>query len=232
MNDDTSALSLTHRAYDALLGMLEAGSFAENARLPGEESLAKKLGISRPVLRLALERLRTENRIYSRKGSGHYVKPKGAAPPVIPYGALTGIPDVRDFLMFRMTIEMEGAALAAAAGQVNCAGIELAQQRMVHAFDERRPGIDEDLAFHIAIARASGNRFYALTMESLADQMRLSVRLIRDLSAQAVDVRREAIISEHAEIAQAIAGHDPERARLAMKAHLVGGMTRLFGEKM
>ena len=232
MNEDSSATSLTRHAYDALLGMLEEGRFAENARLPSEDAMAKELGISRPVLRLALERLRTENRIYSRKGSGHYVKPKGAAPPAIAYGALAGIPDIRDFLMFRMTIEMEGAALAAAApGQDNLAKIEHAQECMQHAFDERRPGIDEDLAFHIAIARASGNRFYALTMESLADQMRLSVRLIRDLSAEAVSVRKDAIISEHAAIAQAIAGRDPERARCAMQAHLLGGMVRLFGEK-
>lgn len=229
MNQETS---LARHAYDALVAMLEDSRFVEHARLPSEDRMAKELGISRPVLRLALERLRAENRIYSRKGSGHYVQPKGAAPPAIAYGSLTGISDVRDFLMFRMTIETEGAALAASvADQEGNAKIDAAQQRMLQSFDDRRPGIDEDIAFHIAIARASGNRFYALTMESLADQMRLSVRLIRDLSAQTVATRKEAIIREHGEIAQAIAEHDPERARRAMRAHLLGGIERLFGRQ-
>jgi GntR family transcriptional regulator, transcriptional repressor for pyruvate dehydrogenase complex len=231
MPNDSSAPSLTRHAYEALVAMLDDGGFAEHARLPGEDRMAKDLGVSRPVLRLALERLRTENRIYSRKGSGHYVQARGAAPQTIGYGALAGIRDVRDFLMFRVTIEMEGAALAACADHENHAGIELAQQRMLQAFDERRPGIDEDLAFHVEIARASGNRFYALTMQSLADQMRLSVRLIRDLSAQSVQMRKEAIIREHGAIARAIAERDPEGARRAMQAHLLGGIERLFGER-
>jgi GntR family transcriptional regulator, transcriptional repressor for pyruvate dehydrogenase complex len=227
MNHETS---LTRHAYDALVVMLDDGRFAENTRLPSEDRMAKELGISRPVLRLALERLRTENRIVSRKGSGHYVQSRSAAPPAIAYGSLAGISDVRDFLMFRMTIETEVAALAASVADESAnAIIDDAQQHMLHAFDERRPGIDEDIAFHVSIARASGNRFYALTMESLADQMRLSVRLIRDLSAQTVAIRKEAIIREHGEIARAIAERDPERARLAMRAHLLGGIERLFG---
>ncbi|SAK52489.1 GntR family transcriptional regulator [Caballeronia glebae] len=229
MNQETS---LTRHAYDALVIMLDDGRFAENARLPSEDRMAKELGISRPVLRLALERLRTENRIVSRKGSGHYVQSKSAPPPAIAYGSLAGISDVRDFLMFRMTIETEGAALAASVANEGAnAAIDGAQQRMLQAFDERRPGVDEDIAFHIAIAHASGNRFYALTMESLADQMRLSVRLIRDLSAQTVATRKEAIIREHGGIVQAIAQRDPERARQAMRAHLLGGIERLFGER-
>jgi GntR family transcriptional regulator, transcriptional repressor for pyruvate dehydrogenase complex len=228
----TQETSLTRLAYDALVAMLDDGRFAEHARLPSEDRMAGELGISRPVLRLALERLRTENRIVSRKGSGHYVQSRSAAPPAIAYGSLAGISDVRDFLMFRMTIETESAALAASVVDTDAnATIDSAQQRMLQSFDERRPGIDEDIAFHIAIARASGNRFYALTMESLADQMRLSVRLIRDLSAQTVVTRKESIIREHGEIARAIAERDPERARLAMRAHLLGGIERLFGEQ-
>ena len=44
-------------------------------------------------------------------------------------------------------------------------------------------------------------------------------------------MRKEAIIREHGDIAQAIAERDSDRVRRAMRAHLLGGTERLFGEQ-
>ncbi|MBN3812516.1 FCD domain-containing protein [Paraburkholderia sp. Ac-20347] len=231
MTQDSQPLLLSHRAYDRLLALLSDGQYAANDRLPSEERLASELRISRPVLRQALERLRLEKRIYSRKGSGHYVSPANLATPAIAYSGLTSIPDVRDFLTFRMSIEMECAALAAQSDPMHHDAVKVAHLAMKKALGTGQSSIDEDLAFHVSIARASGNRFYSLTMDSIAEQMRFSIRLIRDLSQQTISERKSDIILEHEEITEAISAREPERARQAMKAHLLGGKSRLFGDR-
>lgn len=231
MNHADSTPSLSNHAYAQLLNLLAGRAFGPNERLPSEQQLARDCGVSRPVLRQALERLRAEDRIYSRKGSGHYVSPLAAPAPAVAFGALGSIADVRDFLRFRLTIEVESAALAAQSDQESHVQITMAHQRMGRALASHQPGIEEDLAFHVAVAHASGNRFYALTMEAIAEQMRFSIQLIRDLSARPSTARKASILQEHAEIEAAIAARDPQRARLAMERHLTGGIARLFGDR-
>ena len=49
---------LSDRVYDHVLGQIILGIFPVNSRLPPETKLADQLGISRPVIREALSRLR------------------------------------------------------------------------------------------------------------------------------------------------------------------------------
>ena len=230
ISGEVAAPSLSNQAYARLLKLLSSGELSPDTRLPSEARMALDFGVSRPVLRQALERLRAEERIYSRKGSGHYVCSVDTRPPAISFGPLNSIPDVRDFLKFRVTLEKEAAALAAELLDAeHFVNIRTAHWHMKRALAARQSGIDEDFAFHAAIARASGNRFYALTMEGLADQMRFSIRLIRDLSTQSLEPRKEAVLDEHERIVSAIAAKDAEGARRAMEAHLLAGIERLFG---
>ena len=82
-------------AYDQLLALISSGQFGPAARLPGEVTLAGRFGVSRPMLRQALARLRAEGRIHSRKGSGHYVSVAAPAGQALSYATLGSIPDVR-----------------------------------------------------------------------------------------------------------------------------------------
>lgn len=220
--------SLSDRAYEQLCELLSAPAMAAGARLPGEIELSKRFGISRPVLRQALERLRSEGRLVSRKGAGNFVGAR--APRVLDYGPLTSIPDVRCFLEFRCSVESEAAARAAERRDpVALRRLRTLRARIAQAIDGGASGIDEDLAFHMAIAEASGNRFYVLTLAALAEQMSYSVRLIRELSDRPAPSRFADVHREHAEIEKAIATGDPAAAATAMRAHLRGGIARLFG---
>ncbi|MVW78902.1 FCD domain-containing protein [Bordetella sp. 02P26C-1] len=218
---------LSDFAYKQVLTLIETREPDE--RLPSEDELARRLGVSRPVLRQALARLRTEGWVYARRGSGNFVG-KPAAMQSAAFGPLHSIPDVRNFLAFRCLIEGESAA-----GAARCTDRQLLddidrRQRMLEAAWSRgETGIEEDIAFHGAIAAASGNRFFTLTMAALAEQTRVAIKLIRELSPlpmvrRAVDVRLE-----HRAIGQAIKDGDDAAAREAMLDHLRGGMTRLFG---
>ncbi|MGO8658328.1 FadR/GntR family transcriptional regulator, partial [Rhizobium ruizarguesonis] len=56
--------------YEKIVGMIADGNFPVNERLPPETKLAADFGASRPVVREAIERLRADGLVVSRKGSG------------------------------------------------------------------------------------------------------------------------------------------------------------------
>ncbi|MFC4166306.1 FadR/GntR family transcriptional regulator [Teichococcus aestuarii] len=225
------APSLSDTVYARLTELLGTEAFPEGARLPGENELARRFAVSRPVLRQALARLRAEGRLESRKGSGTYVRQVALpALPPIGFGPLGNIPDVRAFLEFRCGVE--SAMAAEAARRDDAAALRhLARARDALAAETHagRPSIEADIAFHQAVAEASGNRFFVAVMAALAEQTRFSIRLTRELSDTPDAERFATIRREHGRIAEAILAGDAEAAGAAMAEHLRGGILRLFG---
>ncbi|MBV6303428.1 FadR family transcriptional regulator [Candidimonas humi] len=232
MNNPRAERLLGDVVYEELTALLGSGELPPQSRLPSENELSQRLRVSRPVLRQALARLRAEGRISTRKGAGNYVADSSAATtPKVSFGPLTSIPDVRSFLEFRSSLEGEMAARAAVHhDRESLAEIGRRRRRLESAMAAGGDGIEEDIAFHAAIAQASGNRFFSMTMEALAEQTRFSIGLIRQLSDRPLALRMQDVYREHAAIEQAIASGDPAAARDAMTAHLVGGIARLFGK--
>ncbi len=180
------------QVYEGLLTMLDQDAPERGTRLPGELELARRFDVSRPVLRQALARLRAEGRIYSRKGSGHYVgersQPVSASPS---FGPLTSLPDINALLEFRLAIECECAARAAIQrASVHRQEIRSRRRQFERAIAAGAPAIDEDIAFHLAIAQATDNRFFAMTLAAISDHVRFGVRLVRSLSARPSGWRR------------------------------------------
>lgn len=232
MNNPRAERLLGDVVYEELAALLRSKELPPGSRLPSENALAQRFRVSRPVLRQALARLRAEGRIATRKGAGNYVADTAAAAaPQVTFGPLTSIPDVRSFLEFRCSLEGEMAARAATQhDRESLAEIGRRRRRLESAMAGGGDGIEEDIAFHAAIAQASGNRFFSMTMEALAEQTRFSIGLIRQLSDRPLDQRMQDVYGEHRAIEQAIASGDPAAAREAMTAHLVGGIARLFGK--
>ncbi|WPB58292.1 FadR/GntR family transcriptional regulator [Xylophilus sp. GOD-11R] len=223
---------LADKVYERLLGLIGTPGFEPQARMPGETALSRQLGVSRPVLRQALARLRDEGRIAARKGSGTFVTDMLPQAAALSIRTLQDIPDIRAFLEFRLCMEGEAAARAA---QVRT-GSQLQDvrdccERFERALAEGRDAVDEDIAFHEAIAQGCGNRFFAMTMSALAPQTRFSIQLARQLSGRAAGDRPSGVCAEHRAVVDAIARQDPLAARASMEAHLRGGIARLFGSQ-
>lgn len=232
MPPDAPSRPLSDQVYERLLTLLSTDAYAPDVRLPSEHALTQRFAVSRPVLRQALSRLRAEGHIYSRKGSGSFMRAPVVPVPAVSFGPLHSIPDVRSFQEFRCVLEGETAALAAALCVAeDVTEIERWQLAIATASPGSQAAIEGDLAFHAAIARASGNRFFSLTLAALAEQMRFGMRLARDLSDRSVPDRHAEVAREHAVISTAIANGDPGEARNAMTAHLRGGIRRLFGHE-
>src|SRR5260370_40326816 len=66
------ATRLADQLAQRIATLIDRGEFAEGGRLPAESELADRFGVSRPVIREALSRLRVIGMIVSRRGSGRY----------------------------------------------------------------------------------------------------------------------------------------------------------------
>ena len=104
---DTIAHELERRILD---GALKPGD-----RLQPERELAAELGVSRPSLREAIQKLVSKGLLHSRQGGGTYVTDRLDAGFTDPWQEmLRQHPDIQaDLLEFRGMLECEAAALAA-----------------------------------------------------------------------------------------------------------------------
>lgn len=219
---------LTDSVYTQVLALIQAEKLSVGDRLPGEHALAERFAVSRPVVRQALARLRSEGRVTAARGAGHFVGEEPAQ-KTIDYGPIQGIPDVRSFLEFRCILEGESAALAAQSRDARLRAAVTARRKAMEAAALRgEPGIEEDIAFHAAIAKASENRYLILTIAALMEHTRVAIRLVRELSPQPLMHRWRDVRAEHLRIDEAIASRNHEAAREAMTQHLRSGIARLF----
>jgi len=223
--------SLVDQVYEHLLVYLSSEAIASHDRLMGEVEMSHCLGVSRPVLRQALTRLRSEGHVYARRGAGNF---RGDPHDLVhrgTFGPLTSIADIRQFLEFRCALEGECAALTAVRrDKKNLKEIQTLAWRIENAFLHNEDGIDEDVAFHQAIARASGNRFYVMTLTAMAAQKRFGIQLTRQLSSREAEARKAEVNAEHRSIVEALLNGNALQARSAMTAHLRSGIRRLFNE--
>jgi DNA-binding FadR family transcriptional regulator len=210
--------TLGQQAFEQLLAFVQGGSFRPGDPLPSQHELARRLSVSRPILREAMQRLAAAGVVEIRHGSGCYV----AEPPSD--GALDAL--LRDFthemalevLEARMIIDTEIAALAAA----RATGEDLARMEsaLAHIRRLRETGsltVSGDADFHQALARASHNRVLSaiwqlLHQPSYIEGVRVQLAL-PDVLADDWD--------NHRALFEAVRSRDPERARATAREHLV-----------
>ena len=148
-----------------------AGAEEEDRWLPGERSLAEQLGVSRSVVREATKRLEQQGMLEVQHGNGIKIVDRLHRPLSDSLTLL--IPDMAGRLAqlneTRLSIEPDAAARAAERATEE----QLRELRRIHSSLEQAPdnnaAIRCDLAFHHAIADASGNLIYRLVLDSFGE---------------------------------------------------------------
>jgi GntR family transcriptional repressor for pyruvate dehydrogenase complex len=213
--------------FDRLSQAIKSGSYAEDERLPTEHDLAAEFQVSRPVVREALQRLRDQGLIYSRRGAGSFVRQAGVRQP-LGFGPLENVAGLERCYEFRLTLEPEAAAAAALRHDAEgLAEIDAALETMRDATMRHRHREDADFAFHSAIARASDNPYFATAMEALKDHIAVGMQFHGQSLKMTVDGLAH-VFEEHRSIREAIRERRAEAARDLMRAHLTGSRNRLF----
>ena len=213
--------------FDRLIESIKSGAYAQDERLPPEHALAAEFQVSRPIIREALQRLKDQGLIHSRRGSGNFVQNQGLRKP-LGFTQVENAADLEKCYEFRLSIEPQAAAAAAerheAAGLAEIAAaldlMRVATGRQIHLEDA-------DFSFHLAIARASGNPYFATAMEALKEHIAVGMKS-HGQSLRGSDNGLAEVYCEHKAICEAIGDRQIELARDLMVAHLECSRDRMM----
>lgn len=218
--------------YQGVLQIIKDENLKEGDRLPSEAKLAERFSISRPIVRQSLTRLQEAGVIEIRWGSGSYLRDASSwhANAALAFGPIESLDGVRHTFEVRTAIESEAAAFAAMrATPRDVKAIRQAYERYLDGEARKvEGGENADMEFHFAIARASGNPFFAQMMISVREPIRFCSRIGRMLAQSNPDERYRRICEEHKQIMDAISDGDPDTAREAMHRHVLNACQRVF----
>lgn len=192
------------------------------AKLPSESNLAQELGVSRPLIREMLARLRERGHIETLNGRGSFVRPRTPAPMldmmlqnIRPGEQAEYSPD--DLYAVRSVVEVETARLAARlASQADLEELTELVRLMAEAEDNPEEYTVNDARFHVAIARATQNPLFPALLTPILDVV---VSGIYD----SVTTFREGMRGGnhgHRKILAALTAGDTDAAAAAMAEHL------------
>lgn len=219
---------LDSQVHARLLDAIRLGTYPLGTRLPSENDLAATHGVSRPVIRAALARLREDGLIVSKRGAGSFVS-SGSAMEGSGYGPLGSIADIASYFRFRKVIEAETVSLAArridAEGLGRLRAIAAETDRLL---DNGEATISADIAFHGVIAELSDSRFLVETLRMLRPHWFFIGKFVRSLGRTGYREGRRDMGAEHQAIIAALAARDAPAARQAMLAHVDGSERRVF----
>ncbi len=219
---------LSAGVYQRIFELIVAGEFTVNARLPSETDLSQRFRASRPVVREALARLRDDGIIVSRQGSGSYVKQRPDT-AVLQFAPVNSIADIQRCFEFRVALEGAAAALAAQRWEkADLAEINAKLSALEICIRDGQLGVAADEQFHLAIAKATHNGYYAAVQSSLQPHIAFGMALTRNLSMLRARARLRLVQDEHIAIVEAIAARNPRKARAAMEKHIENARARMF----
>jgi GntR family transcriptional repressor for pyruvate dehydrogenase complex len=212
---------MPERVTQALLVLIRDGTYPAKSRLPSEIEMSQRFGVSRTVVREAVSRLKSEGLVESRQGSGLFVREASPDTPFrIDPAVVDSIQTVLQVAELRRGLESEIAALAAErANKLQTAEIRACLKAIDTDVAAGKDGVDADMEFHRSIARATGNPHFIALLDFLGQFLKGAMTTSRAWEARAASTRNE-VRAEHQALMEAIAGKDPEAARLAARRHM------------
>ena len=187
-------------------------------KLPSERMLSEKFEVSRSNVREAIQKLEFYGLLKSRPQSGTFVANIGVT-------ALNGMiedilrlnePDFKSLVETRILLELKTSSLAAKRRtEEDLVQLKEALQAYKTKVLNGGDAVQEDLLFHLAIAKASGNSSMNTFM------LIITPEIIKNFEKYHVcdkGLAQEGI-AEHEEIYDAILKQDPELAKEKMKVH-------------
>ena len=211
--------NLTFRVMEDLGVAVVTGRYSEDNPFPIEAALCQQYSVSRSVLREAVKMLTAKGLLGARPRHGTWVQPERSwnflDPDVLRWllERKLSFQLLIEFTQMRMAVEPYAAAMAAqSAGRTEIAAMMTAINRMVAAENGEDDPLTADIAFHVAVMRASGNRFYAQLCDMIDTAARFSIRTTNFVKGVS-----QASASDHKKVADAITMGDAVAAESQMR---------------
>ncbi|MDO7542724.1 MAG: FadR/GntR family transcriptional regulator [Flavobacteriales bacterium] len=215
---DTEIQSTKKKIISDLKDLINFKNLEPGDKLPSERMLSEKFNVSRGNLRDALQTLEYYGLVKSIPQSGTFVADIGIT-------ALNGmiddilsllVPSFKELVEARIFLELKGVKLAAIRRTTDDL---IRMENALTAYSDKvkagEDAVQEDLLFHLAIARASGNPTLNTFM------LKITPEIINNFEKHHVCDKDTAFIGiqEHNAIIDAIRDNDPDAAKDAMKKH-------------
>lgn len=202
---------------DHLKQAIESGVYPVGGRLPSERELAEELGVSRPVVREAIIVLESRGLVQTRHGAGVFIQTDGEGGAGATVDSDSGPFEVTEA---RRLLEGEIAGLAAEfVTDRQIADLQRLIDRIGDMRLDKAAREKADRAFHIALARVTGNDVLVGIVEKLWD-MRYQSALCEYFFRRAREAGMEPPVDEHQKVLDALKARDAQAARFAMREHL------------
>jgi DNA-binding FadR family transcriptional regulator len=207
---------------DIVLGRYPAGDV-----LPAEAELIRRFGVSRTVLREGVKTLAAKGMVVSKTRVGTRVRERSAwnmfDTDVLRWYLAGGVDRgfLRDLAEIRLAVEPAAAALAAARrSEQDLVALDACIAAMRDTREINAGYADADLAFHLALADASGNLF----MRSIGGVIEAALLVSFRLSRPVDESEHARSWQAHARIAAAIRAGDGPAASAATEAVVRQGL--------
>ncbi|MGE7991517.1 FadR/GntR family transcriptional regulator [Pseudomonas sp. NPDC089554] len=222
--------SLAQELVTVLTERIRSGQLKRGDKLPTESQIMAEEGVSRTVVREAISRLQAAGQVETRHGIGTFVLDVSTTGGFrIDPATVVTLREVMSVLELRIALEVESAGLAALRrSDEELAGMRAALDELNEGAAHASDAVSADFLFHLRIAQASGNHYFADIINhlgtSIIPRTRLnSARIAHDDQAHYMS----RLSHEHEAIFEAIARRDGEGAKMAMRMHLANSRERL-----
>jgi GntR family transcriptional regulator, transcriptional repressor for pyruvate dehydrogenase complex len=210
--------SLSDGLAERVRELIQVGNFKPGDRLPSINDMARRFGVGHPTLREALKKLETLGVVTIRHGSGVYVGKDDNSLVIsnpIYSGAITRKLLI-DLIEARIPVELTSVELAARnATENHLLEMEALLKRAEENLDDDEILSAVNMAFHRAIASASGNRVLAQLLDLLTNLFHEEQRVILGIYGS-----RQKDHREHLKILDALKQKDAPLAVGRMRDHL------------
>lgn len=229
INSSSASVYLPDEIANKLSRLIQAQKLAPGDRLPSERGLCEQFSVSRPVIREALSRLKSEGLISIKRGVGVFVTERDPRDAFkiqdIDIDEKISITHVMELIS---TVEVAATRLAAE----RRTNEDLKQIRkcligMEYAIASDRLGDEEDYEFHQAIVLATHNPYFKTLSQHIEHTARRMIRRLRSNTKTHHTNLIKAVQTEHQTIFNAIQAGDPAAAEQAARKHLENAEKRL-----
>ena len=204
------------QVFDQIRELILRGTLKPGEQVMPERELAIALGVSRPTVREAINKLVVMGLLEHKQGQGTFVRfpnDKEKNPLVVAMEAHDA--KLEDLLEVRMGLECNTAALAAQrADEKDIRFLEKNIEEMKGEIASGGLGTEADVSFHMGICYASKNPIQVQIMRNFYGIRKALQQLYQEPG------NLEKIIDQHTQIFRAIRERDVGQAEKAMKRHI------------
>lgn len=221
--------SLVERAVRRVREHIRENDLKVGDTVPAEGFFAQQLGVSRTVMREAFSTLAALHQI--DVGNGRKARVAAIDGSVLStsldHAIATSQVTVAEIWDVRRTLELRTAELAAVRrSDLEAQAIIDHADAMATSRDDLEKLTRHDIAFHQAIAKASGNALFYSIIRSFEDLMGVAVPTA--WHTRTTQDQREAVLAQHRDMAQAIARKDVASAINEMNVHFDRSISELL----